>query len=229
MSQLPKAFIFDLDGVITDTAEYHFLAWKALAEELGISIDRAFNEDLKGISRLESLERILALDPSKVTMSTEKKEYYANQKNEHYKKLIESIGPKDILPGIEALLKEIKLNGIKIALGSASKNAHAVLGQLGLTHYFDYIVDAANISKGKPNPETFLVAADGVTVPAKECIGVEDAVAGVQAINDAGMFSVAIGPQEQFPNANMRIDNTVELNFNGIISRFAEWNKNGEV
>ena len=160
MTQYPKAFIFDLDGVITDTAEFHFLAWKKLAEELGVSIDRQFNEQLKGISRMESLERILELNSSLLKLSNEEKLRLANQKNDHYLELIESINPDYILPGIESLLKKSKEQNIKIALGSASKNALKVLDKLGLTNYFDYVVDASKVKKGKPDPETFTTAAD---------------------------------------------------------------------
>ena len=148
----PKAFIFDLDGVITDTAEFHFLAWKQLGAELGVVIDRRFNEQLKGISRMESLDMILALKPSLLNMSYQEKEQLAAKKNLHYQRLITTITSENILPGIEDLLNNIKSHGIKIALGSASKNANIVLNQLGITDAFDYVVDAAKIIQGKPDP-----------------------------------------------------------------------------
>ena len=174
MTQYPEAFIYDLDGVITDTAEYHYLAWKKLAEELGISFDREFNERLKGISRRESLELILQLNASLSKISEDEKITLANKKNEFYLKLAESINEENILPGIEVLLKNNKEQNIKIALGSASENAKNVVEKLGLTHYFDYIVDASKVKKGKPDPETFTTAADYLGIPYEKCIGIEE-------------------------------------------------------
>ncbi|MCM3671408.1 beta-phosphoglucomutase [Mesobacillus maritimus] len=217
----PKAFLFDLDGVITDTAEFHYLAWKQLAEELGVKIDRAFNEQLKGISRMDSLEKILALNPYYQDMPVEEKERLATKKNEHYQELIKTISPNDILPGIEKLLKEIKAQEVKIGLGSASKNAVMVLEQLELTHYFDYIVDAAKVTKGKPNPETFTTAADHFGVLYTECVGVEDAASGVQALNSAGMFSIGVG--KDLTEADYRVERTVELKLEEILSYYRNW------
>ena len=221
MTNYPKLFIFDLDGVITDTAEYHYLAWKQLAESLGVTIDRHFNEKLKGISRMDSLEKILALKPELLTMSMEEKQQLATQKNEYYKTLINQITPKDILPGIEKLLKEIQENKIKIALGSASKNAPVVINRLGLTNYFDYMVDAAKVKRGKPDPETFIVAADYFGFAYADCIGVEDSAAGIEAINQAGMFSVGIGNSEHLHDADYLVSDTGQLNLDNIIKKFA--------
>lgn len=220
MTHNPRAFIFDLDGVITDTAEYHYLAWKELAGELGIAIDRAFNEQLKGISRIESLERILALDPSNADISDEEKERLATKKNEHYKELTKSISPDDILPGIEQLIRDIREQGMKVALGSASKNASLIIKQLGLSSQFDYIVDAAKVSKGKPDPETFTTAADYLGIPYSECIGVEDAAAGVDAINGGGMFSVGVGSSDSLGHADYVVDDTSKLSFGKIIEQY---------
>ncbi|MEK5038242.1 beta-phosphoglucomutase [Sporosarcina sp. FSL K6-3457] len=222
MSQYPKAFIYDLDGVITDTAEFHFLAWQKLAEGIDITIDRQFNEQLKGISRLESLERILALEPSMLSLSSDEKQRLANQKNNHYLELVESVNTDDILPGIEQLLRENKEHQMKIALGSASNNAKNIVDRLGLTHYFDYIVDASQVKKGKPDPETFTTAADFLGVPYEECIGIEDAEAGVEAINGAFMFSVGVGAVEQLAQADYLVANTSELVFDEIIKRYIE-------
>jgi len=221
MSKYPKAFIFDLDGVITDTAELHFLAWKKLAKELGIEIDREFNEKLKGISRMESIELILALDDS-LQLSEEEKVKYVTQKNEHYKELINTIDPTYILPGIEGLIKEIVSRDINIALGSASKNAPTVLERLGLTKYFDYIVDAAMVKKGKPDPETFTTAADHFAIPYQDCVGVEDATAGVEAIKSAGMFAVGVGSNQQLKKADYLVEETNQLNFEKIVTDFAK-------
>lgn len=222
MTYYPKAFIYDLDGVITDTAEYHFLAWQKLAENLGISIDRQFNEQLKGISRMDSLERILNLDPSLNELSDEEKLRLAAQKNAHYLELIESINPNDILSGIEKLLKRNKEENIKIALGSASKNARTIIDKLGLGDYFDYIVDASKVEKGKPDPETFLVAADALGISYSGCIGLEDSAAGVEAINKAGMFSVGIGDEEHLSHADYLVASTSELIFEEIINEYVK-------
>jgi beta-phosphoglucomutase len=219
MKQKPKAFIFDLDGVITDTAEFHFLAWGKLAKGLGITIDRKFNEKLKGISRRESLELILALKPS-LQFSHREKEQLAANKNEHYKEFINTITPDHILPGINALLETIKDCDIKIALGSASKNGPAVLGRLGLIDFFDYIVDAGTVTKGKPDPETFVTAADYLQLPYEECIGVEDASAGVEAIKSANMFAVGVGSKKHLTNADYVVEDTSELKFEKILERY---------
>lgn len=222
MTHYPKAFIFDLDGVITDTAEFHFFAWQKLAQELGVSMDRQFNEQLKGISRMESLERILELTPSSRSLSYEERLRLANQKNDHYLEFIDLINPDYILPGIESLLKKIKAQHIKIALGSASKNALKVLEKLLLTNYFDYVVDATKVTKGKPNPETFTTAADFLNIPYSECIGLEDAAVGVEAINKANMFSVGVGALEHLSHADYLVGNTSELMFEEIVKRYNE-------
>ena len=220
MTQSPKAFIFDLDGVITDTAEYHFLAWKKLAVELGVSIDRQFNEQLKGISRMESLECILQLKSSLLNLPDEEKVRLANQKNEHYLELIESINPESILPGIEDLLKKCKEYNIKVALGSASKNAFKIINKLGLIKYFDYVVDASQVKNGKPHPETFTTAADFFNIPYSECIGLEDAAAGVEAVNKANMFSVGVGEEKHLSHADYLVGDTSELFFEEIIRHY---------
>ena len=220
MAQQPKVIIYDLDGVITDTAEFHFLAWKKLADELGAPIDRQFNEQLKGVGRMDSLELILKRRPELKELPQEEKEQRAAEKNGYYLELISQLTPSDILPGIEELLKANQAAGLKIALGSASKNAAFVLDKLGLTHYFDYVVDAAQVQNGKPHPETFTTAADALGIPYPECIGIEDSAAGVEAINSAGMFSVGVGPAEHLPHADYRVDRTEELEFGEIIKQY---------
>ncbi|AQQ54819.1 beta-phosphoglucomutase [Planococcus lenghuensis] len=222
MAQQPKAFIFDLDGVITDTAEFHFLAWKQLAEEVGVIFDRKFNEQLKGVGRMDSLERILQLNPERAVMPLAEKERLAAQKNANYLELIAKTTPADILPGIEELLRTAQESGVKIALGSASKNAAFVLEKLELTHYFDYIVDAATVKNGKPHPETFTTAADALGVAYSDCVGIEDADAGVTAIKSAGMFAVGVGDAQHLPHADYRVDSTDELEFTDIIRRYEE-------
>ncbi|TCI48340.1 MULTISPECIES: beta-phosphoglucomutase [unclassified Exiguobacterium] len=213
-----KAFIFDLDGVITDSAEYHYLAWKALGEELSIPFDREFNETLKGVSRTESLERILRLGGRENDFSTEEKEQLATKKNEHYVSLIKNITPDDVLPGIEAFLSELKQAGYKIGMASASKNALMVTRQLGLLDAFDHIVDAATVAQSKPDPEVFLKAAEALGVEPKACIGVEDAVAGVEAIHAAGMFAVGIGDLAVLTEANIVFTDTTGLTLDNVLT-----------
>ena len=215
-----KAFIFDLDGIITDTAEYHFLAWKALAEDLNISFTRELNEELKGISRMDSLEKILQFGGKEQEFSEQEKLELATKKNEHYVELINRITTSDILPGIETLLSDIKQANLGIALASASKNANMVLEALKLKDQFDYIVDVTKIKKGKPDPEIFLKAAELLKVNPSTCIGVEDAIAGVEAIKGAGMYAVAVGPEHSFPKADLVYEKTDDLSFKDIRERF---------
>ncbi|WP_395403679.1 beta-phosphoglucomutase [Pseudoduganella sp. UC29_106] len=186
-----KAVIFDLDGVITDTARYHYLAWKRLAESQGVHFDEAFNEHLKGIDRMGSLELILASSPRKYTQ--DEKLALAHEKNEHYKELIATMSPADLLPGALEALDECRAAGLRIGLASVSKNAFTVLEMLGITDKFDYVVDAAKIERGKPDPEIFLKAASELGVSPADCLGVEDAVAGVASIKSAGMWALGIG------------------------------------
>ncbi|WP_374722438.1 beta-phosphoglucomutase [Peribacillus tepidiphilus] len=222
MGKTLEAFIFDLDGVITDTAEYHFLAWKALANELGIDFDRDFNEKLKGVSRMDSLDLILEHGGKREHFTPEDREKFAAQKNNHYKELIKNITPNDVLPGIKTFIEEIKKNGFKIGLASASKNAFTVVDSLGLTESFDTIVDSAKISKGKPDPEIFLTAAKQLGVKPEQCIGIEDAASGVDAINSAGMFSVGVGDHEILSHANLVFSSTSELQLKTILKAFNE-------
>ncbi|KIY22015.1 MULTISPECIES: beta-phosphoglucomutase [Mesobacillus] len=212
-----KAFIFDLDGVITDTAEYHFLAWKALAEELGISFTREDNEQLKGVSRMDSLEKILELGSRTGDFSADEKQALAEKKNEHYLTLIQNITPDDLLPAIKELIADIKTSGLKLGLASASKNAFTVMESLGLKAEFDGIVDAKTVAHGKPHPEVFLRAAEMLGVEPEACISIEDAAAGIQAIKAAGMFAVAVGPKESFENADIVYASTAELSLEKII------------
>jgi beta-phosphoglucomutase len=217
MSKPLQAFIFDLDGVITDTAEYHYLAWRALGEELGIPFTREFNEELKGVSRMDSLEKILALGSRENDFSLIEKEALATKKNEHYVRLIANISPDDILPGIKDLITEIKAKGYRLGLASVSKNAFTVMDSLGLKGEFDIIVDAATIAKGKPNPEIFLTAAKLLNVDPSACIGIEDAAAGVDSIKDAGMFAVGVGSETSLAKADIIYSSTEQLSLLNIM------------
>jgi beta-phosphoglucomutase len=222
MSKPLQAFIFDLDGVITDTAEYHYLAWKALGEDLGILFTREFNEELKGVSRMDSLEKILALGNRENDFSVKEKEALATKKNEHYVRLIANISPDDILPGIKGLITEIKEKGYRLGLASVSKNAFTVMDSLGLKGEFDVIVDAATIAKGKPNPEIFLTAAKLLKVDPSACIGIEDAAAGVDSIKDAGMFAVGVGSEASLAKADIIYSSTEQLSLANIMKAYQE-------
>jgi beta-phosphoglucomutase len=215
-----KAVIFDLDGVITDTAEYHYIAWTYLANSLGINFDKETNEKLKGISRMESLEKILKLAEKETVYNDAEKLKLATEKNQYYQNLIKNISEKDILPGIVELLKKIKANDIKIALASASKNAPIIIERLGVHSYFDAIVDVGKIKKGKPDPEIFLKGAELLKTPNKACIGIEDAQAGVEAIKAANMFAVGVGSKEVLQKADYIVGTTSELIFEEIVQRF---------
>ena len=211
-----QAVIFDLDGVITDTAEQHFQAWKTIADELGIPFTRAFNENLKGVSRMDSLRLLLSQAESPLDYTLEQMDEWADRKNKIYQRLIEEITPGDILPGIAEFLTELQQRGIKTAIASASKNAFTVMNRLELTDAFDHIVDASLIQNTKPDPEVFLKAAEVLGVEPGRCVGVEDAVAGVHAIKAAGMFAVAIGAPEAFPHADFILPRTDELTWDRL-------------
>lgn len=206
-----QAVLFDLDGVITDTAEYHFLAWQALAQELGIHIDRQFNEQLKGVSREDSLKRILAHGHK--TVSDIEFMQLAERKNANYVTMIQKVTPNDVYLGILDLLKDLRANGKKIALASASKNGPFLLQQMQLTDYFDAIADPAKVAASKPAPDIFQAAAQGVGVDVRECIGIEDAAAGVAAIKAAGALPIGVGKAEDLGNDIALVSQTNQLTF----------------
>ncbi|OQY34427.1 MAG: beta-phosphoglucomutase [Spirochaetaceae bacterium 4572_59] len=206
-----KLVIFDLDGVLTDTAAFHSKAWAKLADDHGIPYSEEDDEKLKGIDRSAALEIILEKSRKKYT-ELEKREM-CNIKNEHYKLLINDMSASDILPGSVETLEKLKRDGIKIALASASKNAETVVTKLGIKDYFDYIVDSREIKKGKPNPEIFLKAADELKMDIKHCIGVEDAIAGVKAIKSAGMKAIGIGDEKILSEADFVINSLENFNY----------------
>ncbi|ACL77531.1 beta-phosphoglucomutase [Ruminiclostridium cellulolyticum] len=187
-----KAAIFDLDGVIVDTAKFHFLAWHRLAAELGFEFTEKDNERQKGVSRMESLEVLLEVG-GLLDLSSEKKEELATKKNEWYKEYLYKMTPAEILPGAKDFLKYLRLRGIRIALASASKNAPIILEKLNITDLFDAIVDGNSVSKAKPNPEVFLKAAEQLGIAPSDCFVFEDAQAGVEGAKRAGMRVVGIG------------------------------------
>lgn len=186
-----KGFIFDLDGVIVDTAKYHFLAWKKLAETINISFTEEDNEQLKGVSRVRSLEKILAWGHTEVPK--EQFDQLLVRKNEDYLNYIATMGSNEILPDVPRVLNFLKEGSQPIALGSASKNAREILKKVALFNDFHCIVDGTNVTKAKPDPEVFLIAAEGIEMSASNCIVFEDSLAGIEAANTAGMISIGIG------------------------------------
>ncbi|EEJ0015195.1 beta-phosphoglucomutase [Listeria innocua] len=206
MTTALKGVVFDLDGVITDTAHYHYLAWKKTAQSIGIEFDEAFNENLKGVSRIDSLLLILKKDGRENDFTQEQIEALAADKNEFYVSLLEEITPADVLPGIKELIVALKKQNLKCAIASVSKNARTVLSALEMEQEFDYIVDAAKITKSKPDPEIFVEACRGLGLEPSEVVGIEDAQAGIEAINAAGIISVGVG--SGLRDADMTVKNT---------------------
>ena len=194
-----KAFIFDLDGVIVDTAKYHYLAWLKIANLLGIKFTHEHNELLKGVSRVRSLDIILGLE--KVEASQEDKNKWLLQKNEDYLSYLVDMDESEILPGVLPILKYLKEQNQLIALGSASKNARPILEKTGTLSYFDAIVDGNDVSNAKPDPEVFLIAAQLLNIQPEDSIVFEDSVAGIQAANIGGMTSIGIGEAETLHEA----------------------------
>jgi beta-phosphoglucomutase len=188
-----KAFIFDLDGVIVDTARYHYLAWQKIANELDIDFTLEHNELLKGVSRVRSLDIILEI--GKVDASQEDKNRWLTQKNEEYLTYLVDMDQSELLPGVLSMLQYLKEKDQRIALGSASKNARPILEKTGIRHYFDAIVDGNDVSNAKPDPEVFLIAAKLLDVSPENSIVFEDSVAGVQAANIGKMTSIGIGEE----------------------------------
>lgn len=206
---MKKAFIFDLDGVIVDTAKYHFKAWQKLAESLGISFSEEQNEQLKGVSRVQSLEKIL--EWGNKTISEEKFSQLMSEKNTEYLTYISEMDASEILPDVPRILEYLILEKQAIALGSASKNARAILEKVQLYDKFNTIVDGTNVSKAKPDPEVFLLGAKGLGISPENCIVFEDSVAGIKAANIANMISIGIGNQEVLHEADYIFKDFTEI------------------
>lgn len=198
-----KACIFDMDGVIVDTAIYHFKAWRRLADEQSIDIDEHFNENLKGLSRVDSLEVIL--NKGNLILDNHTKLQLMEQKNGWYLEYIEDMSAEDILPGIKEFFKELKEKNIKIALGSSSKNAVKILDKLGITDHFDAIIDGTKVTFSKPDPEVFIKGAQELGVSPNETVVFEDAVAGVRAAKAGGFFAVGVGDHSTLSEADVVI------------------------
>lgn len=204
-----KGFIFDLDGVIVDTAKYHFLAWKKLAKSIGVDFTEIQNEQLKGVSRVRSLEKIL--EWGGVEVSEDKFMELMARKNNDYLSYVDQMTETEILPDVTNVLEYLKFNNQPIALGSASKNARVILEKVGLTDYFNVIVDGTNVSKAKPDPEVFLNAARLLEVAPEECVVFEDSVAGIQAANSANMVSIGIGDSKVLQEADVVFNGFTEI------------------
>jgi beta-phosphoglucomutase len=197
-----KACIFDLDGVIVDTAVYHYQAWKRLANQMGFDFTEHQNEQLKGVSRMASLELILSW--GNITNKTEEEKLeLATKKNEWYTEMINQMTPAEILPGAGEFVQACRDAGLKTAIGSASKNTPTILNKLQLTHLFDAIIDGNNVSTPKPDPEVFLKGAEAVGVAPSACVVFEDAIAGIEAAINGGMKTVGIGSLETLTRANI--------------------------
>lgn len=209
-----RALIFDLDGVLTDTADTHYLAWKRLADEIAVPFDRRINERLKGVDRMASLE--IVLERAGRAYDDREKRLLAERKNGYYRDAIAGITPDDLFPGVRELLTDARRHGLKLGLASASRNAAALLERLDIADRFDCIADAALIQRGKPDPEIFLTAAAGLKVDPAVCIGIEDAAAGVRAIHAAGMAAIGIGDAIELGTADAVLPTIADLR----LSRF---------
>ncbi|UQS82285.1 beta-phosphoglucomutase [Bombilactobacillus folatiphilus] len=213
--------LFDLDGVIADTSVYHFQAWRALIQtNFHKKLPDELEQRTKGVSRADSLQAIL--DFLQIDVPQKQFEQLMIEKNQLYLQSLEQLQPKDTLPGIVALLEALQAQKIKIALASASRNAPTILAKLQLTDYFAAIADPAQVQAGKPAPDIFLAAAQGIAVAPKDCIGIEDSIAGIQAINAAQAFSVGVGSAQELGAADLLVDDTSQLKLDIIQTQFAK-------
>lgn len=210
MKTLINGLIFDLDGVIVDTAKYHYFAWKKLAKELNFAFDENQNEALKGVSRMQALE--LLLNFGNIKASQEEKTLWANRKNRYYQQCLSNLSQNDLLPGVLTFLTKTKERKYKIALASSSKNAKTILYHLKIENYFDFIADGNMVQESKPDPEIFLLASDGIKCPPNTCLVFEDALSGIQAAKSAGMLVIGVG--------NSKVLSTADL----VISSFDDFN-----
>lgn len=213
-----KACIFDLDGVICDTAKYHFIAWQRIADGFGIEFNLIDNESLKGVSRVDSLIQILK--KGNVSVSDAQFEEALVKKNDEYLSLVEGMHADETLPGVEKFLQSLQQNNIKIALGSASKNAPLILEKIGLTHYFEAIIDGNQVIHGKPNPEVFDKGAKALNVLPQNTVVFEDAVAGVEAANRGDFLSVGVGDNHVLRNAKFVISGFDNFTLSDLQSKF---------
>ncbi|OEK04805.1 beta-phosphoglucomutase [Roseivirga misakiensis] len=209
----PKACIFDLDGVIVDTVPAHYTAWKAMADEVGVAFDEKENENLKGVSRFDSMKHILSL--GNIEKTDEEIQAFTEKKNAIYVDIISSMTPADILPGVVEFIDKLKANGIAIAIGSASKNTPTILKCVGLEKVFKVIVDGNQITNSKPDPEVFLKGAAQLGVEPKECVVLEDAISGVKAAKSGGMKCIGVGHPDVLSEADIVVNDltNVDIDF----------------
>lgn len=218
-----KACIFDLDGVIVDTAKYHYIAWKEIAKELNFDFTEHDNERLKGVSRMRSLDILLEI--GKLSLDEPTREHLADKKNKIYVGYIEKMGSDEILPGVQTFLDEIREAGISTAIGSASKNTPLILERIGLLDCFDAVVDGNKTSKAKPDPEVFLLGAHGLGVSPENCVVFEDAEAGIEAALAAKMKCVGIGDPRILGKADLVIPGFKEMSLDRLKSTFEKKEK----
>ena len=219
MSEVPRpvvAVLFDLDGVIVDTAKYHYLAWKRLADSLSVHFDERHNEALKGIDRLRSLDLLLGAEAPRVPAA--EKQRLADLKNRWYVQSLYSIDAADLLPGAREALEQVRRAGVKTGLVSASRNAPAVLDRLGVADQFDTIADPADIPRGKPAPDIFLAAAQALEAKPETCLGIEDAAAGVAGLKAAGMAVLGVGDPQVLQHADWVIPDLTHFRFSAYRS-----------
>lgn len=209
-----KGFIFDLDGVLTDTAEYHYRGWKRLADELGIPFTRESNDSLRGIPRRESLMLILQGREFPEEQILE----MMDRKNRYYLEFIHDITPSDLLPGARELLDEIRVAGLKSALGSASRNALEVIERLAIGDLLDAVADGNSVKLQKPAPDLFLYAAAQLRLLPSECVVVEDAASGIEAARAGGFLSVGLGPRERVAMADLILPNLEGIHLNDLLA-----------
>lgn len=211
-----KACLFDLDGVVVDTARYHYLAWKKIADDLGFSFSEHDNERLKGVSRMESLDILLEIGNIKMDLKT--KQELAAEKNGLYVSYIQKMTPEEILPGVIRFLDELHSSGMLIALGSASKNAMSILDKINISQKFDAVIDGNKVSKAKPDPEVFLKGAIELGIDPRDCLVFEDAQAGIDAARNGGMHVIGIGQPENLKNAEFVIPGFETMNMDQLRS-----------
>lgn len=217
-----KGFLFDLDGVIADTAKFHGQAWRQVADKVGTPWTDDLAEGLKGISRMDSLQLILEASGQGDAYSDAEKAALADEKNRNYQTLIATLTEADILPGMKAFITNAKAAGYQLAIASASKNAPLILEHLGLTDYFVGIVDPATLAKGKPDPEIFVRAAEILALPPEQTIGLEDSTSGIEAINAAGATSLGIGDPNVLSAADLNFNSTADVTLEKIAALMGE-------
>ena len=212
-----QAILFDLDGVIVDTARHHFAAWQALAHELGVTLEEADNESLKGVSRVDSLEWILR--KGGLVLDSQTKLALMTRKNDHYLDLITDMGPQDILPGALEFIEGAKAAGVKIGLGSSSKNAPTILNAIGITEMFDVVIDGNRITLSKPDPEVFLLGASSLDLEPAHCLVVEDAASGVEAGKAGGFPVLGVGEAEVLAGADLVLESLEGIRFEELVKQ----------